>query len=98
VLKREIVQDHAASELRSRLVMDISIRNGILARNQELRRNPHALVKNPMGTWILSIPILDYEHFKRRFPDLFSGPAEDRKIALARFMASPESEPYKVRG
>ena len=78
--------------------MSTNIRQAILARNQELRKDPAALKKLDWGRWVLSIPHLDLFNFKKRHPDLFDGAPEDRKRALAKFMASPESEPYKVRG
>ena len=97
MLDREIVQDHGESKLRSRLVMSTSIRAAILERNQELRRNPGALQEPEWARWTLSIPALDWEHLKKKYPDLAQPAGDIKDAALAKFMASPESEPYKVR-
>jgi len=97
ILSRELVHDQGSDTLHSRLVMSTNIRSAILERNQELRRNPGALQDLSFGRLALSIPELDYWHLRKKYPDMFEGDAETRQRALARFCASPESAPYKVR-
>ena len=97
VLDRQFAADHGTGRLHSRLVMSTNIRGAILERNKELRRNPDALKDLSFGRLALSIPELDYWHLRKKYPDMFIGPAVDRQRALARFCASPESAPYKVR-
>ena len=83
--------------LHSRLVMSTSIRTAILERNQRLRNAPDTLNDLSFGRVALSIPELDHYHLLKKYPDLGSNDREIKQRALAKFMASPESEPYKVR-
>jgi len=77
--------------------MSTDIRGAILERNRELRRNPDALQDLSFGRKVLDIPELDYWHLRAKYPDIFEGDKDTRAKALARFLASPESAPYKVR-
>ena len=95
LLGREMHLD--GTVVHSRLVMNTSIRQAILVRNKELRKNPGAIQDLSFGRMELSIPELDYWHIRKKWPGMFDGDIETRKAQLQRFMASPESAPYKVR-
>lgn len=84
-------------KLYSRLVMSTSIRNAILERNKELQRTPGALRDLSHGRWALSIPELDHYYLCKKYPDLISPDHHTRNRALAKFMASSESAPYRVQ-
>ena len=77
--------------------MSTNIRAAILERNQQLRINPGAQQDLSFGRQVLAIPVLDDYLLKKKYPDLNSPDKQIREIALARFMASSESAPYKVR-
>ena len=66
-------------------------------RNHQLRLNPGAQRDLSFGRQVLAIPELDHYHLLRKYPDLASHDAEIKQAALAKFMASSESAPYKVR-
>lgn len=70
----------------------------ILARNQELRKNPEAIRPLQSMGWALSIPEADYYNLRRLNPDLAAPCALTRTVAWKKFIASPESLPYRVRG
>ena len=97
MLGRQLVEDPGAGKVHSRLVMSTDIRGAILHRNQELKKNAGALKPLDWGQWALSIPQLDFQHFKRKYPALFTGTGADRKKAVEAFLRSPESEPYRVK-
>lgn len=97
MLGRELVYSQSEQRVHSRLVMSTDIRSAILERNKELRRNPGAVNDLSFGRLALSIPELDYWHLRKKYPEMFDGDKETRQRALARFCASPESAPYKVR-
>ena len=63
--------------------------------NKELRKT--TLSDGPVGRWALSMNDIDRRALARLFPDINSPDAELRTKAWKRFMASPLSEPYKVR-
>ena len=84
-------------KLYTRPVMSTNIRAAILERNQQLRINPGAQQDLSFGRQVLAIPVLDDYLLKKKYPDLNSPDKQIREIALARFMASSESAPYKVR-
>lgn len=69
----------------------------ILERNKELRKNPGVIKDWQHGRLVLSVPVLDDAILHRTRPELFEGTIDDRKRALSKFLASPESEPYRVR-
>lgn len=48
------------------------------------------------GSVALSIPMLDAQVIRARYPDLNSPDAEIRTKAWQKFAASPESEPYRT--
>lgn len=97
LLEREFHPDHGTGRLYSRLVMNTGVRQAILERNKELRLNPGVIQDLSFGRQMLSIPELDYWHLRKKYPDLFDGPVEDRRKALKKFLRSPESTPYMVR-
>ncbi len=82
--------------LYSRLVMNTNVRQAILERNQRLQ-NERVLRDLSFGRMALSIPELDYAHLVRKYPDLASPDGEIKQRAWAKFCASSESAPYKVR-
>jgi hypothetical protein len=69
----------------------------ILNRNAELRKNPGALRDLSFGRLVLNIPVNDLEMLERKYPELRSPDSTERTAAWARFTASAESAPYKVR-
>ena len=97
IVDREYRSVPHEGKLYSRLVMSTSIRNAILERNHQLRINPGAQQDLTFGRQILAIPELDHIHLLKKYPDLAAPDREIRQRALAKFMASPESAPYKVR-
>lgn len=77
-------------------------RNGNVKRRKgldELRklRNDGGLGHQDFGSVVLSIPELDFAVLQRRYPDLISRDNETNKRAWLKFLASPESAPYRVR-
>jgi hypothetical protein len=98
IIEREYVSSPSEGRLYSRLVMSTSIRNAILERNQETQRNPGAINDLSFGRWALSVPELDNIYLVKKYPDLNSPDGPTKQRALAKFMASPESIPYRVHG
>ena len=94
IIDREYVKH--GDMLHSRLVMSTSIRHAILDRNKRLR-NERPINDLSFGRMALSIPELDYWHLTKKYPDLASHDRQIKQAALAKFMASTESAPYKVR-
>lgn len=84
-------------KLYSRLVMSTNIRQAILERNKQLRLNPGAQRDLTFGRQVLAIPELDHAILIKKYPDLASPDKDIKQRALAKFMASSESAPYKVR-
>lgn len=82
--------------LYSRLVMSTSIRNAILERNQALQAEQ---VQNDLsfGRQALSIPELDLMHILKKYPEMASHDPQIKKQGVLKFLASPESKPYRVR-
>jgi hypothetical protein len=76
--------------------MSTNIRTAILERNRETQRNPGAVKDLSFGRWALSIPELDHIHLVAKYPDLQSHHGPTKQAALAKFMASSESAPYRV--
>ena len=50
-----------------------------------------------LGRWALSIPFVDWLALRRKYPELASADPQIRSRAYLRFMASPESMPFRVR-
>jgi hypothetical protein len=71
----------------------------ILERNSELRKNPEAWKKDKnIGMGVeLTIPLMDLYYLKKANPELDSSDAMVRTLAWKKFMASSESDPYRVR-
>lgn len=97
IVDREYKSVPHEGKLYSRLVMSTSIRQAILERNKQLRINPGAQRDLTFGRLALSIPELDHHYLIKKYPDLAAPDKEVRQRALAKFMASSESAPYKVR-
>jgi hypothetical protein len=97
IIDREFRYCQHEDSLNSRLVMSTNIRTAILERNQELQRNPGALNDLTFGRMALSIPVLDNHYLVKKYPDLQSDDGPTKQRALAKFMASTESIPYRVR-
>jgi hypothetical protein len=97
IIDREYRSVPHEGKLYSRLVMSTDIRTAILERNHQLRINPGAQHDLSFGRQVLAVPLLDDYHLKRKYPDLASPDKQIREAALAKFCASSESAPYKVR-
>lgn len=69
-------------------------RNRLLEQNRQLRRE--GLKDLSFGRWALSIPPIDYKKLVKANPALNAPDAVERTLAWKRFMASPESIPYRV--
>ncbi len=69
----------------------------ILQRNANLRKNPSALNDLSFGRQELSIPTVDYEALKKKYPVLVQGSNAERTAFYQRFIKSSESLPYRVR-
>jgi len=96
VIDREFRFVPHENKLYSRLVMSTNIRQARLENNQRMR------IERPTrdlewARWTLSIPQLDWYYLTKKYPDLTSLDKKTRETALAKFMASSESAPYKVR-
>lgn len=73
-------------------------RKRVLELNEALRKDSDlGGVPGDWGYVALNIPPLDHAVLMLRYPDLASPDPEIVHKALMKFMASPESEPYKVR-
>jgi len=98
VLERQYKTEQGGEVIHSRLVMSTNIRSAILERNKRLQSGNHEHARDlNWGRLALSIPELDYWHLRKKYPDMFEGDRETKQRALARFMASPESIPYRVK-
>lgn len=67
----------------------------ILTLNQA-KRNGERVNTVPFGRVVLNIPIPDMQVINLRYPDTASPDNEIRARAWDKFLASPESEPYRV--
>ena len=83
-------------KLYSRLVMSTNIREARLEANKRMQ-NEQPTKQLEWARWALSIPQLDHYYLMKKYPDMASPDKHTREKALAKFMASPESAPYKVR-
>ena len=96
VIDREFKYVPHEDKLYSRLVMSTDIRKARLENNKRMQ------IERPTrdldwARWTLSIPQLDWHYLKLKYPDLASTDKHTRETAMAKFMASSESAPYKVR-
>jgi len=96
IVDREFRSVPHEGKLYSRLTMSTNIRTAILERNQELQRND-VINDLSFGRQVLSIPELDHYYLVKKYPELQSHDKQIKQRALAKFMASPESAPYRVR-
>ncbi len=97
IIDREFRSVPHEDKLYSRLVMSTNIRAAALHQNAELQKNPDALRDLDWARWSMSIPELDWHHLKIKYPDLASSDHGIYNAALAKFTASSESAPYRVR-
>jgi len=67
----------------------------ILTLNQAKRRGERVNT-TAFGRVVLNIPIVDMQAINLRYPDTAAPDAEVRTRAWDKFLASPESEPYRV--
>lgn len=72
-------------------------RSLILDQAQRLRNEPEALRPLSFGVWALTIPFEDLENLEAANPELKSTDKETRRRAWRKFIASPESLPYRVK-
>lgn len=96
VIDREFRYVPHEDKLYSRLVMSTDIRQARLEANKRMQ------IEQPTrdldwARWAMSIPQLDWHYLCKKYPDLASTDKQIREKALAKFMASSESAPYKVR-
>jgi hypothetical protein len=96
VIDREFRSVPHEGKLYSRLVMSTDIRQARLENNKRMR-NEKVVRDLDWARWSLSIPQLDWHYLCKKYPDLASQDKHTRETALAKFMASSESAPYKVR-
>ena len=96
IIDREFRSVPHEGKLYSRLVMSTDIRSARLEANKRMKiEQPTRQLE--WARWALSIPQLDHYYLCKKYPDLASPDKHTREKALAKFMASPESAPYKVR-
>lgn len=96
VIDREFRYVPHEDKLYSRLVMSTDIRAARLEQNKRMR-NETPTRDLSWARWTMSIPQLDWYYLCKKYPDLASQDKHTREAALAKFMASSESAPYKVR-
>lgn len=72
-------------------------RDVILTRNAELRKNPGMIKDLSFGRFHLSIPLIDYETLKRKYPVLVQGSNDEKKAFYKKFIRSTESIPFRVQ-
>ena len=76
----------------------LQIRNHFeMAMVQELRRNPGVIRDMPNARMALSIPPLEFEKLKLKYPVLVNGSTAERKAFMNKFIRSSESKPYRVK-
>jgi hypothetical protein len=99
IIGREYRSVPHEGRLYSRLVMSTSIRNAILERNKRLRADSGAPLRDlpGIGRLALSIPALDWEHIRKKYPELESTDGQTKRNAIIKFVNSSDSLPYKVR-
>lgn len=71
--------------------------NLILETLAEMRKADPMKDREGLGRWALSIPMVRWVELRRKYPELASPDAQVKSRAYARFMASDESIPYRVR-
>ena len=76
---------------------ELAGRRFILDENAELRKQPEALRTLSFGQMALQIPSPDLRALWRKYPDLNAKNAATKRNAWLRFIASSESDPYRVR-
>ena len=73
------------------------VRDKILGRNQELRKNDGAVKTTSFGKLELDIPICDIPMINGLYPGAMDPGHPDHKYQLRAFMKSPASEPYRLQ-
>lgn len=76
---------------------DTNIRNAVLQRNKELRKNPGAVKTTSFGKLELDIPLQDMAMLNKLFPGMANPADPGHKLALRAFMRSPASTPYRLQ-
>jgi len=79
------------------LVTDQPSQGLILDTVAEMRKCEPMADRPGLGRWALSIPFVDWLEIRRKYPDIASDDAQIKTRAYARFMASAESIPFRVR-
>jgi hypothetical protein len=69
----------------------------ILETNAELQKMEPMADREGLGRWALSVPMLEMENLRRKYPALRSRDPMERSRAWLKFIASDESKPYRVR-
>jgi hypothetical protein len=72
-------------------------RRAILEANRMAREGRTLARHAPLGEHILRIPVADWPAIRAGFPGLESRDHSEYELAVRAFLASPASEPYKVR-
>jgi hypothetical protein len=72
-------------------------RRAVLELNQELRKDRFGGLPEDLGYVALNIPVDDMRVIQLRYPDTASLDPQIQHRAWLKFIASPESAPYKVR-
>lgn len=71
---------------------------GLILDTLQRMRNLEPMADLPgIGRWALSIPAEDWLTIREQYPELQSKDGQERSRAWARFIASDESIPYRVR-
>jgi hypothetical protein len=73
------------------------MRNKILERNAELRKNSGAVKTTSFGKLELDIPLCDMPFLDSMYPGLADPSHPDHKWQLRKFMKSPASAPYRIQ-
>lgn len=72
-------------------------RDLILKRNAELRKNPGVIRDLSFARHTFSIPKIDFEILKQKYPVLVDGDADSQRKFYVWFLRQSESLPYRVQ-
>lgn len=72
-------------------------RDLILNRNAELRKNPGVIRDLSFARHTFSIPKIDFEILKKKYPVLVDGDADSQRKFYVWFLGQSESLPYRVQ-
>lgn len=73
------------------------LRNKIMERNAELRKNPGAVKTTTFGKLELDIPLCDMPMLDSLYPGIADPSHPDHKYQLRKFMKEPASDPYRLQ-